>query len=71
MLVRESTRHTSWGHEVSDKSLLVDETSIVDLDELRPLIAEGQEKGVLTFEQIAGALEEVDVTKEQVGELHA
>jgi RNA polymerase primary sigma factor len=54
----------------SDKPLLADETSIVDLDELRPLIAEGQEKGVLTFEQIASALEEVEVTKEQVLELH-
>jgi RNA polymerase primary sigma factor len=56
---------------VSDKPLLADETSIVDLDELRPLIAEGQDKGILTFEQIAGALEEVEVTKEQVQELHA
>ena len=54
----------------TDKPLLADETSIVDLDELRPLIAEGQEKGVLTFEQIATALEEVEVTKEQVTELH-
>ena len=56
---------------MSDKSLLADETSIIDLDELQPLIAEGQEKGVLTFEQIAGALEEVEVTKEQVQELHS
>jgi RNA polymerase primary sigma factor len=56
---------------VSNKALLVDQQSIVDLDELRPLIAEGQEKGVLTFEQIASALEEVEVTKEQVSELHA
>ncbi len=56
---------------MSDKPLLADETSIVDLEELRPLIAEGQEKGVLTFEQIAGALEEVEVTKEQVTELHS
>jgi RNA polymerase primary sigma factor len=53
-----------------DKQLLVDEAPIVDFDELRPLIAEGQEKGVLTFEQIATALEEVEVTKEQVQELH-
>ena len=60
-----------WGDCVStDKPLLADETSIVELDELRPLIAEGQEKGVLTFEQIAAALEEVEVTKEQVTELH-
>jgi RNA polymerase primary sigma factor len=56
---------------VSDEPLLADETSIVDLDELRPLIAEGQEKGALTFEQIAAALEEVEVTKEQVQELHS
>jgi RNA polymerase primary sigma factor len=56
---------------VSDKPLLADDTSIVDLEELRPLIAEGQEKGVLTFEQIAGALEDVEVSKEQVQELHA
>jgi RNA polymerase primary sigma factor len=55
----------------SDQHLLQDETSIIDLDELKPLIAEGQEKGVLTFEQIAAALEEIEVTKEQVQELHA
>ena len=55
----------------TEKPLLADETSITDLDELRPLIAEGQEKGILTFEQIATALEEVEVTKEQVAELHS
>jgi len=51
--------------------LLEGETSIVDVEELRHLIAEGQERGFLTFEQIASCLEEVDVTKEQVSELHA
>ena len=56
---------------MSEKTLLADEASIIDLDELRPLIAEGQEKGVLTFERIASALEEVEVTKEQLRELHA
>ena len=50
--------------------LLADEAPIWELDELRSLVAEGQERGVLTFEQIAGALEEVDVTKEQVRDLH-
>jgi RNA polymerase primary sigma factor len=50
--------------------LLADEASIVEMEELKPLIAEGQEKGFLTFEQIASALEEVEVTKEQVVELH-
>ena len=52
------------------KVLLADETSIIEIDEIRPLIAEGQERGFLTFEQIATALEEVEVTKEQVVELH-
>jgi RNA polymerase primary sigma factor len=50
--------------------LLADEAPIWELDELRALVAEGQERGAITFEQIAGALEEVDVTKEQVRELH-
>src|SRR6201747_1331214 len=52
-------------------ALLAGDASITEIDELRPLIAEGQEKGVLTFEQIATALEEVEISKEQVTELHA
>jgi RNA polymerase primary sigma factor len=40
-------------------------------EELRALIAQGRERGYLTFEQIAGTLEEVEVTKEQVRDLHA
>ena len=40
-------------------------------DELRSLIAEGAERGYLTFEEIASTLEEVEVTKEQVTELHS
>jgi RNA polymerase primary sigma factor len=51
--------------------LLGDEAPIAELDELQPLIAEGQERGFLTFEQIATCLEEVDVTKEQMQELHS
>jgi RNA polymerase primary sigma factor len=58
---------------VSDKStiLLSDDAPIVELEELRPLIAEGQERGYLTFEEIRVCLEESEVTKEQVQELHA
>ncbi len=51
--------------------LLAEEVSITEIDELRPLIAEGQEKGVLSFAQISSSLEEIEVTKEQVAELHA
>ena len=56
---------------VDEIVLLSDEAPIVESDELRPLIAEGQERGVLTFAQIEACLEEVEVTKEQVQELHA
>jgi RNA polymerase primary sigma factor len=53
------------------EALLVDEAPITEIDELKPLIAEGQERGFLTIERIATSLEEVEVTKEQVAELHA
>jgi RNA polymerase primary sigma factor len=58
---------------MSDKAivLLADEAPIAEMEELRPLIAEGHDRGFLTFEQIAACLEEVDVSKEQVAELHA
>src|ERR1700745_4364991 len=57
---------------MSDKAivLLADEAPIAEMDELRGLIADGQERGDLTFEQIASCIEEVDVSKEQVAELH-
>jgi len=51
--------------------LLTEEVSIDEIEELRPLIAEGQEKGSLTFAQVSSALEETEITKEQVAELHS
>jgi len=58
---------------VSDKStiLLSDDAPITELEELRPLIAEGQERGYLTIDEIQTWLEESEVSKEQVQELHA
>jgi RNA polymerase primary sigma factor len=56
---------------VKEQELLADETPIHDREELQDLIAEGLERGFLTVEQITARLEEVEVTKEQVGELHA
>jgi RNA polymerase primary sigma factor len=50
--------------------LLADESPLAETDEFRALIHEGQERGFLTFEQIALTLEEVEVTKEQLVELH-
>jgi RNA polymerase primary sigma factor len=58
---------------MSDKEigLLGDEVPIAEQEELRGLIAEGQERGYLTFDQLASSLEETEVTKEQIQELHA
>jgi RNA polymerase primary sigma factor len=49
-----------------------EETSpIGEIEELQGLIAQGRERGYLTFEQISSTLEEVEITKEQVSQLHA
>jgi RNA polymerase primary sigma factor len=55
---------------VDEIVLLSDETPIAELDELRGMIAEAQERGFLTFAELEACLEEVEVTKEQVQELH-
>ncbi|MHB1837619.1 MAG: RNA polymerase sigma factor region1.1 domain-containing protein, partial [Solirubrobacteraceae bacterium] len=56
---------------VDEIVLLSDETPIVELDELRPLIAAGQERGWLSFAEIEACLEEVEVGKEQLAELRS
>jgi RNA polymerase primary sigma factor len=48
-----------------------DGTALLEVDELRTLIALGNERGYLTFEQIASTLEEVEVSKELVQHLHS
>ncbi|MBU6337831.1 MAG: sigma-70 family RNA polymerase sigma factor [Acidobacteria bacterium] len=55
---------------VKTGGLLADEAPVWERKELRSLIADGQEKGFLTVAQVAGALEEVEVSREQVSELH-
>ena len=47
------------------------EAPFLEVEELRGLVAEGRERGYLTFEEIGDCLEHVEVTKEQVRELHA
>ena len=69
--VRQAFVSEDEGLATKTDALLAGDASITEIDELRPLIAEGQERGFLTFEQIATALEEVEVSKEQVAELHA
>jgi RNA polymerase primary sigma factor len=54
-------------------ALLVDvsEAPFLEVEEVRGLVAEGKERGFLTFEEISATFEEVDLTKEQIVELHA
>jgi RNA polymerase primary sigma factor len=47
------------------------EASFSDIEELRPLLTEARERGYVTFDELAGSLEEVDVTKEQLRDLRA
>jgi RNA polymerase primary sigma factor len=47
------------------------EPGFLDVEELRRLVAEGRERGYLTIEEIAACLEEVEVTKEQIGDFRA
>jgi RNA polymerase primary sigma factor len=48
-----------------------EDSPLVEIEELRGLVALGRERGYLTFEQIAATLEEIEITKEQVSGLHA
>jgi RNA polymerase primary sigma factor len=63
-------------HGLSEKheavGLLTEEPGgpLLEIEELRGLMAEGRERGYLTFEEIATCLAEVDITKEQVRDLH-
>jgi RNA polymerase primary sigma factor len=45
--------------------------ALPESEELQALIGQGQERGYITFEEISATLEEVEVTKEQVRDLHA
>ena len=56
---------------VDEIVLLGDETPVAELAELQPLIAEAQERGVIRFSELESCLEEIEVTKEQVQELHS
>jgi RNA polymerase primary sigma factor len=48
-----------------------EDAPFAEIEELQLLVTEARERGFLSFEDIAACLEEVEVTKEQVQELHA
>jgi RNA polymerase primary sigma factor len=50
--------------------LLTVDISLPDVEELHKLVQEGQEKGFLTYDEIVSALEEVELTKEQIEDFY-
>jgi len=50
--------------------LLTVDISLPDVEELHKLVQDGFEKGVLTYDEIAAGLEEVELTKEQVEDFY-
>ena len=54
----------------SQQAVATGEAQFEGRDEISGLVAAGTERGYLTFEEIAKTLEEVEIDKEQVSELH-
>ena len=50
--------------------MLTVDIALPDVEELHKLVTEGQEKGFLTYDEIANALEEVELTKEQIEDFY-
>src|SRR5436309_12907850 len=50
--------------------MLTVDISLPDIDELKALVQEVQEKGYLTFDEVAAALEEIELTKEQLEDFY-
>jgi RNA polymerase primary sigma factor len=50
--------------------MLTVDIALPDIEELKALVQEGQEKGYLTYDEVAGALEETEVTKEQLEDFY-
>ena len=48
-----------------------DDAPFLEVDEVRGLVSVGKDRGYLTFEEITATFEEVELTKEQIIELHA
>ena len=52
-----------------DGLLVAAETAVVEMEELQGVIAEGQEKGFLSTEALAGVLEEIELSPQQAQDL--
>jgi RNA polymerase primary sigma factor len=61
------------GSELTDRveGVLSVETAVVEMDEMRVLIAEGQERGFLSAERVMAALEDAELSSEQGRDLYS
>jgi RNA polymerase primary sigma factor len=50
--------------------MLTVDISLPDVDELHKLVQDGQEKGFLTYDEIAAGLDEIELTKEQIDDFY-
>ena len=50
--------------------MLTVDIALPDVEELQKLVLEGQEKGFLTYDEIATGLEDVELTKEQIEDFY-
>src|SRR5262245_54765432 len=50
--------------------MLTVDIALPDVEELQKLVLDGQEKGFLTYDEIAAGLEEVDLSKEQIEDFY-
>ncbi|MBA3366276.1 MAG: sigma-70 family RNA polymerase sigma factor [Actinobacteria bacterium] len=50
--------------------MLTVDIALPDVEELHKLVQDGQEKGLLTYDEIASGLEDVDLTKEQIEDFY-
>src|SRR5947209_3603258 len=56
--------------DLAEKVETLEDAPLAERDELKAVIAEGQERGSLTPEAVADCLEDLEVTREQVHDLH-
>ena len=51
--------------------MLTVDVQLPDIEELRKLVDVGQERGFLLIGEVAAALQEVEISKEQIEDFHA
>src|SRR5947209_13174762 len=56
--------------QAGGRHLLTVDIALPEVEELQKLVAEGQEKGFLTYDEIVTGLDDVELTKEQVEDFY-